>query len=611
MLVVALTFRLPEAGAQDSRRHAPREPDRNDDLEMPVLLPIELTSRVADPTPSIAEGSSSLAWLQGLRMPDFPVRLTDPVIEQLETIRAQGWWHDTMERWLRRSGRFEGMIRRVLREEGVPQDLIYVAMIESSYTPTARSRAGATGLWQFMPAAGSERGLRQDHWVDQRLDPERSTRAAARTLRHLHDRLGSWELVFASYNMGYYGLLTSIRTYNTNDYWRLRTAEFALPQETRNYVPRIVAAAVVGLNPERFGLGDVVRDHAMTFEVLDVPRSTGLGRLARLLGTSTDVLRELNPELRRGRTPPGPARYGLRVPVGTRDKAMPFMARLAGRSSKLSQHQVRTGEDLDSVARDHGTSRAALAKLNELRPGDAIEPGSYLIVPAKAAPPEPVGEVVTAVVPDRRFAYRDRTRVFYEVVSGDTLEGIARGFGVTPGDLVLWNDLDPAAELQSGMVLQVFVPIGFTGERVDALDEGRVRLFVARSTELYEEVATSRDQRRIVVQARPGDTLQRICRRYGISMGLLARINHFGRNHVLEPGEDVILYVSARAVPRPAPAPAPAPPPAPAPAPAPDAGPDASPAAPADGGPDAAPRPESDADAGLDSHDSEGFDQSP
>ncbi len=516
-----------------------------------LFLPETLTTRGREQEEPVAEGPSSVSWLQDLRMPDFPVRLTDPVVEQLERIRETGWWHNTMERWIRRSGRYEGMIRRILREEGLPQDLLYVAMIDSSFNPRTRSHAGATGLWQFMPAAASEAGLVRDHWVDQRLDPEASTRAAARTLRNYYERLGSWELALAAYNMGLYGLLSSIRLYNTNDYWRLRSYEYALPYETRNYVPRIFAAAVVGRNPELFGLTELVPDPSVSFEVLEVPRSTGLGRLARLLGTSVERLRDLNPEIRRGRTPASKRPYRLRVPVGTRDKAEPHLRRLTGSRTKLEEHKVRVGEDLGSIAREYGISKGKLARLNEMRPRADLEPGTLLMVPAKTEPvAAPDEDQVKAIVPNRRFIYRERRRVFYRVVGGDTLERVARGFGVTPAELVLWNDLDPGARLQTDMVLQVFVPLDVTHDQVRSIDEGRVKLFVSGSTELYEDIARGRERRRITYRAKRGDTLKRLSRRYKLSVGLIARINHISRRHKLSPGDDVVLYVEPRHAPK-------------------------------------------------------------
>lgn len=547
------------AEQEDGAPPEPPPPIRADDGPRPWLVPSgtipdELTSRGGEPTrPPPAEGSSDLAWLQGLRMPDLQIRLADPVVEQLERIRRPGWWHDAMGRWLRRSGRYEPLVRRILREEGVPEDLYYVVMVESGFNPTARSRAGAAGLWQFMPASGAEQGLGRDHWVDERLDFERSTRAAAHVLGGLRERLGTWELALAAYNMGYYGLLATIRGYNTNDYWLLWQYEGALPYETRTYVPRIMAAALVARNAERFGYDPADREPPLAFDVLAVPPSTPLGRVARLTGTSPDSIRDLNPALRRGRTPPGTVAYQLRVPEGTARRAAAKLGTLRRAADLLTSHTLRVGEDLASVAKLYGVGRQKLARLNEIAPRTELEPGTVLVVPAKTPAAVDPAEPPVAVVPERHFSYRDRRRVFYQVVAGDSLERLARAFDATVDQICEWNDLDPGAALQPAMVLQVFVPLSWRGADVRFLGEGDVRVFVADTVELYEELARRRDRDRVVYRVRRGDTLPRLGKRYGLSAGLIARINLISQSETLEPGEELVLYVERRgARPRPA-----------------------------------------------------------
>ena len=520
-----------------------------------ALLPRELTTKVSPPPKRVVQATTELDWLQKLDMPDFPVRLTEPVVAQLERIKGPGWWHGLMGRWMARKTRYSKMILRVLREEEVPEDLLYVAMIESSFNPRAKSRAGATGLWQFMPAAGAEGGLERNRWLDERMDPERSTRAAARTLRWLHRRLGSWELAFAAYNMGFYGLRSVVRTYNTNDYWSLRSYEYALPSETRNYVPRILAAAIVGRNLELFGYSDIEFDEAVPCEPLEIPRPMGLGRLARLCGSRRSVLRDLNPQLRRSRTPGGGEPYRLCVPPGTADRAAARLRRLSGRATKLARHAVRVGEDLEAVAEEHGVSRSRLARLNEMSPRASLRPGMVLVVPEHdeeddEAEAEEEGEEVTAIVPPRRFVYGDRRRVFYRTVSGDSVARLASAFHVTPAEIVMWNGLDPAATLQTDMVLQIFPPLDHRLAEVRHLTEEQVRVFVAGSRELFEEMAERRERRRIVYRARRGDTLERISRRFGLGVGSIRRINHFDRRHRPEPGDEIVLYVEPRRLPR-------------------------------------------------------------
>jgi len=319
-------------------------------------------------------------------------------------------------------------------------------------------------------------------------------------------------------------------------------------------VPRILAAAVVGRNRDRFGYADLELDAPAQGDFVEVPRSMTLSRLAKLVGTTRDELAQLNPELRRGRTPAGTKAYRLRVPAGSGEAAAASLAKLSReRPAKVAQHKVRLGEDMGSIAKAYGISRAKLARMNEMDRREGVEPGAFLVVPdrEKSAPSPETAEPVTVVVPTRHFLYSDRRRVFYQTVSGDTLERISTSFGVTPAEIVLWNDLDGEAALVPGMVLQVFAPLTFDRwSEVEILREEQVRIFVAESTELYEDIAARQERRRIVHRVKAGDTLERISKRYGVSEVSIARINHCNRNHEPEPGEELVLYVSPNKVPR-------------------------------------------------------------
>ena len=202
-------------------------------------------------SPPIAEGGNDLAWLSQLQMPDLPVRWDARVVRYLEFFKDDPRGRQVLGIWTRRSGRYRELVRRTLRKKGLPEDLVWLAMIESSFDPTARSVAGAMGLWQFMPETARAYGLSIDRWADQRLNPEAATEAAAEFLGDLHRRFGSWELAMAAYNMGYWGVAGSVRKYNTNDFWVLSRLEAALPWETTLYVPKILAAAIVGAEPAR------------------------------------------------------------------------------------------------------------------------------------------------------------------------------------------------------------------------------------------------------------------------------------------------------------------------------------------------------------------------
>ena len=193
-------------------------------------------------------------------MPDLPVRFHDRVVRYLEYFRDSRRGQSLMRAWLRRSSRYGGMITQTLEARGLPRDLRCVAMAESGFDPTVRSHRGALGMWQFVPRTGREYDLNSNRWFDERMDPIKSTDAAARMLGDLHRRFGSWELALAAYNMGYGALLRAIRKYNTNDYWVLADLEAGLPFETTIYVAKIMACSVVMRNTETFGFGELTRD---------------------------------------------------------------------------------------------------------------------------------------------------------------------------------------------------------------------------------------------------------------------------------------------------------------------------------------------------------------
>jgi len=291
--------------------------------------------------------------------PPYPLVINGPVQAFIE--RFTGSRREVVELWLNRSGRYLSMIRDVLRNQGLPEDLAFVAMIESGYNPLAVSRAGAKGMWQFMAGTARRYGLRVDQWVDERLDPEKSTTAAAKYLRDLYHQFGSWALAKAAYNAGEVKVIRAIKAANSTDFWALARTRF-LRQETREFVPAIHAATVIGRDPQRFGF--TPDEHTpLAIEKVMVPASTNLKKLAGGAGLPDDSLRKLNPVLVRGTTPPG-APYELRIPVGSRDairtaltpKPQPAVARGSRRVSANrgavsgEVHVVQPRETVSSIA---------------------------------------------------------------------------------------------------------------------------------------------------------------------------------------------------------------------------------------------------------------------
>jgi len=514
-------------------------------LRSSASTPDALTSRAPAARPSASQGGTTdTAWLAGLAMPDLPFRWEENVLYYLDFWKNDPRGRSIMATWLRRLGRYAPMIRRILRSEGLPEDLVYVAMIESSYDPTARSPVGAMGLWQLMPRAGEIYGLEQNHWVDERRHPERSTRAAAAFFRDLYRRFGDWNLVLAAYHMGYGALLTSIRKYNCNDYWQLGRFEAGLPYETTYYVPKILAAALVGRNAERFGFADVRPDPERAAEVVDVPASLDLATLARAAGSTRDELALYNPHLLRGRTPPVTGPYRVLVPSGKGAALLAALPRLRPEMRRWARYTPRFGETLAMVAHRFRTTPRTLADWNGMGEDDPIRYGTVLVVPAIESPRADEAPAVTPVVsvPQRRFSYPSRRRAFYAVRRGDSARDIAAFFGVTADDLRQWNAIEPEARLQEGMVLQIFVPNRVDLSRAVVMTDRQVRLLVQGTDEFFDYHESLRGRRRVRYTVQPGDTLPALGRRFDLSVGSLARINRVERDVALEPGRTLIVY---------------------------------------------------------------------
>ncbi len=245
--------------------------------------------------------------------PTFRIQQNDHVQRFLEQYQT-GYRREVVERWLARSGRYLPMVLDVFRQKGLPEELVFTAMIESGFNPVAVSRAGAKGLWQFMAPTARRYGLRVDQWLDERLDPEKSTVAAANYLKDLYAIFGSWELSQAAYNAGEMKILRAIEGTGTRDFWSL-TRSRLLRDETKNFVPAIHAMTIIGQEPEQYGF-TVKPDEPLSYEQITVPRGTSLKHVAGLSGIPLEELVRLNPELRLKQTPPN-APYQLKVPLGS------------------------------------------------------------------------------------------------------------------------------------------------------------------------------------------------------------------------------------------------------------------------------------------------------
>lgn len=360
---------------------------------------------------------------------DFPIDLNDKVLTwvRLFTTDKRGY----MERTLSRGAAYFPMIRQVFAEEGIPQDLAYLGVVESGYINKAKSYARAVGMWQFMPSTGRLFGLKINRWVDERRDPVKATHAAARYLRRLYETSGDWYLALVGYNAGPLTTQKAQTNLGTSNFWDMYRSPY-LRNQTKNYVPELCAAILIARNPDRYGFQEA-SDAPFVYETVQVRSATNLRTIARAAGVSEAVIHDLNPQLLRGSTPPGP--YEVRVPVGKGLEAQRRLGGLPARKGNLPE--ADTGDERGSAA--------------ERRRIEAPVPQPAPVAPLDAIPPIPGGRTPASAA---AAPASDRT---YHAKTGDTLARISRAQGVSFAELVRLN---PEAAKHLAVGDTVILPFG-------------------------------------------------------------------------------------------------------------------------------------------------------
>jgi membrane-bound lytic murein transglycosylase D len=394
---------------------------------------------------------------------DIPVELNDAVVAYIRFFQTDAREH--FSKWLSRSTRYVPMMRQVLEKEGLPLDLVYLSMIESGFSAYAFSFAKAAGPWQFVVGTSRRYGLVTDFWIDERRDPYKATVAAAKYLKVLKQRFhGDWYLAWAGYNAGEGRITRAIRNERTTDFWRMMGKGRTLRAETRHYVPKLIAAALIAKHPERFGF-HVEYEQPREVEEARVPDATDLHVLAKTAGITFEELRDVNPELRRFCTPPGG--YTLRLPKGTREAFLAEYQKLDAKDRlSFTEHRVEKGEPLNRIARAYGVTEAAILRTNGIKSYKQIKPGRILVIPMAGSSrmlagsqledrhgrPRAQGRtVMTAVAPGATSG------TLYTVKPGDTLWSIAAKFSTTVDKLRKLNGLTGrrARELQVGQTIAI------------------------------------------------------------------------------------------------------------------------------------------------------------
>jgi membrane-bound lytic murein transglycosylase D len=433
---------------------------------------------------------------------DVPIDWNEKVENSIRYFQGEN--RKAFARWLNRCGRYRDMILGILRQYGLPEDLLYLPLIESGYNPQAYSWAHASGPWQFISSTGKLYGLTYDWWLDERRDPVKSTHAAAKYLKALYEEFGDWRLALAAYNCGEARVRRAIASAGTRDFWRLQ-----LPRQTRNYVPLFMAATIMAKSPEQYGF-TVEHEAPLSYDEVTIDGCTDLKVVARCSRSTVDEIKALNPELRRWCTPPNDKAYRLKIPSGTRDTFVANYA-LVPESEKVSwqRHKIRRGETLSKIARRYGTSVRAISEANSLRSSHRIIAGKYLLIPV--GPFDGSSGSPIAASSGRGDVSGDK--LIYTVKKGDALSRIAASFGVGLSQLRRWNNLRSGAYIYPGDKLTIYLSSGGSAS-----------------------VASGEDFTELIYTVKRGDTLWDIAQDFGVSLAALIQENGLSNPSRLKPG---------------------------------------------------------------------------
>jgi len=451
---------------------------------------------------------------------DLPLVLNDYVASYINYFSSRG--KGFLENGLVRAGRYEPMIRRVLKEEGVPQDLIYLAQAESGFHPLALSRAGARGMWQFMAGRGSGYGLARNWWVDERQDPEKATRAAARHLKDLYNQFGDWYLAMAAYNSGPGNVQQAVQRTGYADFWELYKRN-VLPGETKNYVPIILAVTIMAKNPGQYGLDHLQPEQPVQYETIKVDYPVDLRLVAEITDASLNTIQDLNPALLR-MTTPREGTYDLKVPAGTGERFQQVVASIP-RDKRVwwRYHKVTSGETLGEIAHQFKTTSSTIAEVNNIDPDDSLKPGARLVIP---------------VAPGRdteRLAF-SKHPTLYKVRKGDTVLSVADDFSVPVAKLRSWNRLK-GNSLTVGRTLRIYRPVAGMETSERAVATGKTHKSSSKSN-------LQARGRTVHHRVKHGETLSSIAESYNTTVAALRRDNgrtaahlHTGAVLVVHTGE--------------------------------------------------------------------------
>ncbi len=504
------------------------EPVRSQREEFPLSptpsLPEHTATRLDLPISDGSNDDFNLEILPGDRRPkeldfDIPIVINEKVEHFIQYFQTTA--RNRFAGWLARSEKYIPFMKDLLRENGLPEDLVYMALIESGFNPYAYSRSKASGPWQFIYLTGKRYGLRSNWWIDERRDPEKSTIAAAKYLKDLYDMFECWYLAAAGYNAGEQKIVTAMQRYQTEDFWELTKYRY-LKQETKDYVPQMIAAALIAKDPQKYGFLGIEYEEPLRYEKVKVPEVTDLRLIARACEVTFDEIRELNPELSRWCTPPDFPDYEIKIPFGKKELFIKnFGILYSGEKFQFKTHVVKKGDTFSKIARLYRIDPEPILEINRLNKKSRLSAGTNLLIPL----PKDQDLKVDSLVKKKSRGTDQRLKpveTTYTIKKGDSLWSIANEMGVNIGALGRWNNLHPDKKLMPGVKLKIKI-----GETSHPSEE-------ARGKQVGKE---------IIYVVKEGDTLWSIAKKFNLTVSEIRTLNHLGETDGIHPEDRLKLRV--------------------------------------------------------------------